>query len=464
MKSFRVETDSLGQQKIPENIYWGIHTKRAIDNFNISQYRQDKKLISAYAYVKQAACLVNAELGFISFEKAKALSDACDEIIAGKHSESFPLDPFSGGAGTSFNMNLNEVIANRALEILGQSKGDYTVISPLETVNLHQSTNDTFPTAVKVAALFYLDDLESSLTDLQQAFQGKEQDFSDIIKLGRTETQAAVPMTLGLEFSGFSELFTQDRWRVFKARERLRLINFGGTAIGTGLTAPRDYIFRVTDKLRSLTGLNLCRAENLIYPTQNADSFVEASGILKTVAVNLIKVSRDLRSLSALGEISLAALQAGSSIMPGKINPVALEAVIQAGLRCLSNDSLLNNAAALGSLQINEFLPLIAFSLLESLGLLNNAVVILNKTVITLTANEERCRFYLNNSPAIITAFLPLLGYNRTLELLKEYQSGPQTVSIPDFLNDRIGQEQVNRVLSPENLRRLGFTETHEGR
>lgn len=453
---YRTEKDLLGEKNIPKDVYWGIHTNRAVENFPLSDLKFDPVLITAYAYIKKAACLINQDLGFIDKEKGNVISRACDEIISGLHREAFIVDCFSGGAGTSLNMNLNEVIANRALVLMGKEPGQYDFISPLEDINLHQSTNDTFPTAIKVAAMLYLRQLEEVLTELQRTFQDKEKEFRSIVKIGRTETQAAVPMTLGAEFSGFAEVFAQDRWRIFKVNERLRTVNLGGTAVGTGLAAPREYIFLVTDKLKELTGLNLCRAENLIYATQNADSFCEASGILKTLAVDLVKVSRDLRLSAMLGEINFEPVQAGSSIMPGKVNPVLAEAVIQAGLRCLSNDSTLSHCAAYGTLQINEFMPLIAHTLLESLKLLINAVKILDKAVKPLSANLSNCQASVDVNPVIMTAFLPELGYDKVLELVKEY-SQKEGLGVRTFLNKKLGKEMVDKVLSGENLTRLGF-------
>ncbi len=255
-------------------------------------------------------------------EKAEAIINACDEIAKGRFSDQFPVDALQGGAGTSTNMNLNEVIANRAIEILGGNKGDYSLIHPLEDVNLHQSTNDVYPTAIKVAGIYRLRDLAKAIAELQGAFQEKEKEFAGIIKIGRTELQEAVPITLGAEFSAFAEAISRDRWRTFKCEERLRVVNLGGTAVGTGLAAPQDYIFLVIEKLREVTGLGLSRGENLPAETANADSFVEVSGILKAHAVNLLKIANDLRLMNLLGEIKLPQLQAGSSIMPGKVNPV----------------------------------------------------------------------------------------------------------------------------------------------
>jgi aspartate ammonia-lyase len=280
MADKRIEYDFLGALEISADAYWGIHTQRAIHNFPISGIKVNSRLIKSLAQIKNSCCLANRETGFLSKEKTEAIITACDEITAGKLSDQFPIDALQGGAGTSTNMNMNEVIANRAIEILSGNKGDYTIIHPLEDVNLHQSTNDVYPTAIKVSAIFRLRDLSKAIANLQGAFQEKEKESSSIVKLGRTELQEAVPITLGAEFSAFAEAFSRDRWRTFKCEERLRVVNLGGTAVGTGLAAPRDYIFLVIEKLREVTGLGLSRGENILSETANADVFVEVSGIL----------------------------------------------------------------------------------------------------------------------------------------------------------------------------------------
>ncbi|MCK4518832.1 MAG: aspartate ammonia-lyase, partial [Candidatus Omnitrophica bacterium] len=367
---YRIETDLLGEMKIPADAYWGIHSRRARDNFPFSGTFVNPSLIAAVAMVKKACCTANAELGYIDNKRAEVINRACDEVIKGEFKEQFVVAALQGGAGTSTNMNVNEVISNRALELLGKDKGDYSVIHPIETLNLHQSTNDVYPTAVKVAVIFQLKKLSAAIALLQGAFQKKEKEFAGIVKIGRTELQEAVPMTLGAEFSAFAGAFARDRWRVFKCEERVRTVNIGGTAVGTGLTAPRSYIFLVIEKLRELTGLGLTRGENLVDQTANSDSFVEVSGILKAHAQNLIKIANDLRLLHLFKEIELPKAQTGSSIMPGKINPVIMEAAIQAGLKVIANDLLVTEAASRGTFQINEFMPLLSHAVLESLDIL----------------------------------------------------------------------------------------------
>ena len=452
----RTEHDTLGQKEIPAEVYWGIHTQRAVENFQLSAAHVEPMLIKAYAYVKKAAAHTNRTLGFLYDGISDAILSACDEIIDGRLSDQFPLDAFQGGAGTSLNMNLNEVIANRALEIMGHPKGEYEVISPLDHVNMHQSTNDTFPTALKTAAIFYTKDLEEALTKLLQVLQFKEREFGDIVKIGRTQMQDAVPMIMGAEFGGYAQAITEDRWRVSKTRERLRVVNLGGTAIGTGLGAPRDYIFSVVQQLNSLTGLNLTRAENIVYATQNIDGIVESSGILKTCAVNISKICSDLRLMNLLGEIKLPAVQAGSSIMPGKVNPVITEAVTQGCFKVFANDSVINQAAAAGTLEICEFLPLIAHSFLETLRILINSALMLAGHIEAATADKEKCLQYLDTNPVTMTALVPELGYEKVADLVKEYNQN-NCKNVRQFLIEKLGLEKVEQILSPQNLLKIGF-------
>jgi len=456
MTNQRIEKDLLGELQVPKDAYWGIHTQRAINNFSISSLKVNPSLIRALARVKMACCLANAETGHLSQEKSQVIQKACLEIAEGLLADQFPLDAMQGGAGTSTNMNINEAIANRAIELFGGQKGDYRFIHPLEDVNLHQSTNDVYPTAIKVAAIYLLRDLASAITRLQGAFQEKEKEFAAIVKLGRTELQEAVPITLGAEFSAFAEAFSRDRWRTFKCEERLRVVNLGGTAVGTGLAAPRNYIFLVIEKLREVTGLGLSRGENILGETANADTFVEVSGILKAHAVNLIKISGDLRLMNFLGEIRLPQLQAGSSIMPGKVNPVLVEAAIQIGMKVIANDVVITDASSRGTQQINEFLPLLAHTLLESLDLLVNIDKQLSNHIRAVVANASKCSEYFDHSPMIITALLPAIGYEQATELMQEFTSNKEN-NMRLFLEQKLGKEIVDKYLSPFALTALGY-------
>lgn len=449
--STRIETDQLGSREVPAGAYWGIHTLRASENFRLSGLPMPAELVRAIVLVKKAACLTNLELELLPKPVGEAILGACDDLLAGGLGGEFPLDAVQGGAGTSANLNVNEVLANRALERLGHAKGRYDLVHPIEHVNLHQSTNDVYPTAVRVAVILRLREASRSLEGLQRVFQRKETEFSRVMKTGRTEWQAAVPMTLGAEFGAFAEAFARDRWRTAKCEERLRVVNLGGTAIGTGLAAPKAYVFRVTDRLRELTGIGLSRAENGVDATANADAYAEVAGILGACTGNLIKVARDLRMLHFLGEIRLPAAQAGSSIMPGKVNPVILEAVISAALRMRAEESVVVQAVSMGTLQINEFLPMIALSLLSGLSLCDRAADTLARHAGGIEANPAACARYLEDNPALLTALLPRIGYDRAGALAREFAAAGG-VGLRAFLAERLGEDETRRLFAAESL------------
>jgi aspartate ammonia-lyase len=458
MSEYRIEKDLLGERQIPNNVYWGIHTLRAIENFNISGRTVNKDLIHALALVKKACALANEELGYIDEKIADAICPVTDEICEGKLDNEFPVDAMQGGAGTSTNMNINEVIANRALEILGEEKGMYSIIHPIEHVNLHQSTNDVYPTGLKIAIILKLKILSEKIARTQGAFQIKEKEFASILKIARTQMQEAVPITLGLEFSSYSECLARDRWRLSKCEERIRVVNIGGTAVGTGITAARDYIFLVIEKLRDITGLGISRGENLIDITQNADSFVEISGLIKTHANNIIKICNNLRLLNLVKEINLSSMQTGSSIMPGKVNPVILEAGIQTGIKILANDEIINNAAISSTLELVEFMPLIADAMLESLDLLINFNSLFENYIYKISANKEECQKIFDNNPIIITAFVSHVGYDKAQELISGYNKSLHK-NVREYLNQKLGKDLVDKVLSINNLIALGYVE-----
>ncbi len=459
----RTETDLIGTMQIPADALWGIHTARAIENFPLTGEKIHPELIKAYGEVKLACTQVNNQLEFWdSSEKAEAIEKACLEMSHGLLNEHIQVDALQGGAGTSTNMNVNEVIANRALQLLGNKPGDYTLISPLDDINLHQSTNDTYPTALKVAAIRLLRLLEQNVLELQEAFQQKEKEFAHIVKIGRTQLQDAVLTTLGREMSAYAEAFNRDRWRIYKCEERLRVVNLGGTAIGTGLGAPRQFIFRATDRLRENTNIGFARSENLVDGTQNTDVFVEVSGILKACASNLFKISNDLRLLSSgpsagLNEINLPEVQAGSSIMPGKVNPVIPEATAQAALLVMGNDQIITSACSTGNLELNQFMPVVAHALLENLSVLNNACRMLShKCVLGITANEENCKKNIESSTAIITALVPMLGYQQAEQILE--LAGKEKISIKEaaIKSSFISEKEFNELLTSESVCRLG--------
>jgi aspartate ammonia-lyase len=459
----RTETDFLGSKQIPVEALWGIHTSRAMENFPLSGRTVRRELIKAFGEVKLACAQTNSQLGFWDDgNKVAAIEKACSEMGRGLLNEHILVDALQGGAGTSTNMNVNEVIANRALQLLNEKPGNYETISPLDDINLHQSTNDTYPTALKIAAIRLLRQLENSVLALQEAFQQKEKEFAHIVKIGRTQLQDAVLTTLGHEMSAYAEAFNRDRWRIYKCEERLRVVNLGGTAIGTGLGAPKQFIFRVVDKLRENTNIGLARAENLFDATQNTEVFVEVSGILKAHAANLLKISNDLRLLSSgpdagFGEITLPEKQAGSSIMPGKINPVIPEAVAQIAIRAMGNDQIISHACSSGNLELNQFMPLIADALLENLSLLNNASIIFREQcVLGIVANEKVCKKNVENSTATITALIPKIGYEKASDLIKIAKNDFISIKEAALKTTLISEQEFEELISPESVCRLG--------
>lgn len=462
---YRVESDLLGEVRIPADSLWGVHTVRAIENFPLSGRTVNPALIHAFGEVKLAAAQVNRELGVWNPDagKADAIIAACREMADGQLDRHVVVDALQGGAGTSTNMNVNEVIANRAARILGLNGGEGSCVSSLDDVNLHQSTNDTYPTALRIGAIRGVRRLDASLVSLQEAFQDAERRFADVVKLGRTQLQDAVLTTLGREMGAYAEAFGRDRWRVYKCEERLRVVNLGGTAIGTGIGAPRKYIFRVVDVLRQNTGIGLARAENLVESTQNADVFVEVSGILKACAVSLIKVSSDLRLMSSgpdggLGEIRLPPRQSGSSIMPGKVNPVIPEAVTQAAMKVMGNDAVIAHACSMGILELNPFLPIVADALLESLDLLVNSCDIFRRNCVSgIQVNADACRAHVDSSTAVATALIPLLGYSRVSELVSRARATGRQIKEIAIVEGFVTAQEYDMLLTPEAVKRLGW-------
>ena len=470
MTEYRTEKDLLGERKVRADALYGIYTERARENFTLTGRPVRKALIHAFGEVKLACARTNHELGYLDETIAHAIESACEQLAEGLLDEHVIVDALQGGAGTSTNMNVNEVIANRALQILEKAPGDYETVHPIEHVNLHQSTNDTYPTALRVAAVHQLDALEREVIALQEAFQVKEKAFAHVVKVGRTQLQGAVLITLGREMSAYAEAFARDRWRIYKCRERLRTVNLGGTAIGTGLSAPRRYIFRVIEHLREITGLGLARAENMVEATQNNDAFVEVSGILKALASNLLKVATDLRLLSSgpaagLGEIKLPARQAGSSIMPGKVNPVIPEAVSQAALVVMANDQALALACSLGNLELNAFLPLVAEMLLGSIDLLTGACSIFRRLcVVGIEANEDRCRTGVEAGTAALTALVETIGYEAAQEVALIASRESKTVRDVVLEKGLLTEEAFDALIAPEHVTRLGSPESERSR
>lgn len=428
----RIEKDSLGEMQLEEEKLYGIQTARAADNFDLQYKKTDLGLIYAIATVKKAAAITYRKLGIGRDGVYEAIAGACDMILQGKAEDAFVTDALQGGAGTSTNMNVNEVVANLALLNMGYKIGDYHRIHPLDDVNRGQSTNDVYPTALRIAAIQRLRSLSGECAKLQQALQIKEKEFDSIQKLGRTELMDAVPVTLGQEFGAYAQAIARDRWRLYKVEERLRQVNIGGTAVGAGNNAERKYRFGIIEELRELTGIGLAAAEYPMDITQNNDVFVEVSGLLKALSVNLMKISNDLRLMNSgprggFSEIALAPLQMGSTIMPGKVNPVVPEMAMQVSMRVMANDYAIGTAAAHGEFELNAFLPLIADSLLESLGLLENAVKLFRaKCIELIKPKEERCKELLEASYAFAAQYAPSLGYDKVSEIIEKSGGDPQ--------------------------------------
>ncbi|WP_321957358.1 aspartate ammonia-lyase [Paraburkholderia bannensis] len=456
----RVEVDLLGSRTIPEDAYYGVHTLRAKENFSITgrNISSFPYLIIALAAVKEAAADANCELGLLSPACRDAITAACLEIREGHLHDQFVVDILQGGAGTSTNMNANEVICNRALEIMGYARGDYQHLHPNEHVNLAQSTNDVYPTAIRIATCFAIEHLLEAMAYLRDAFAEKAQAFSGLLKLGRTQLQDAVPMTLGQEFSTYAVMLTEDIARLQEAAALIREINLGATAIGTGITAHPHYAAKALAALRRITGIDLSTAPNLIEATQDCGAFVQISGVLKRIAVKLSKTCNDLRLLSSgpragFGEINLPPMQAGSSIMPGKVNPVIPEVVNQVAFEIFGNDVTVTFAAEAGQLQLNAFEPVIASALFRSFSHLTAACLTLaDKCVKGITANPDRLRETLDRSVALATALNPYIGYKGSTAVAAEAYASGKTVREIVLERGLMTEAQLDDALRPEAL------------
>ncbi|MEJ8308368.1 aspartate ammonia-lyase [Agrobacterium larrymoorei] len=460
MVTMRQERDLLGSKDVPADAYWGVHTQRAAENFQISGTTIGRYpyLIRGLTFVKEAAALANHELGLLDHERLDAIVKACREIRNGDLHDQFVVDVIQGGAGTSTNMNANEVIANRALEILGHAKGDYTHLHPNDHVNLSQSTNDAYPTAINIALIESIDELAASMLVLQDAFEAKAREFDGVLKVGRTQLQDAVPMTLGQEFRTFAVMLGEDRARLIESAALLHEINLGATAIGTGLNAPTGYAAIACKHLVHLTGRPLVTASDLIEATQDPGAFVHLSGVLKRVAVKLSKTCNDLRLLSSgpragIGEINLPAVQAGSSIMPGKVNPVIPEVVNQVAFVVIGNDITVTMAAEGGQLQLNAFEPVIVRALSESIAQLGTACrTLAERCVVGITANVDVMARRLEESIGIATALNPLIGYYAATEVAREALASGRTVPQVVLEKGYMSAEQLIEALRPELL------------
>jgi aspartate ammonia-lyase len=458
----RTEHDSLGERAVPAAAYYGVHTIRALENFPITGTAISiyPDLVRALACVKQAAALANRELGLLDDARAGAIVRACEEIREGALLEEFVVDVIQGGAGTSTNMNANEVIANRALELLGAAKGEYARLHPLDHVNLSQSTNDVYPTAVRLALQFSIRKLTSEMAGLRNNFERKAEEFGGVLKLGRTQLQDAVPMTLGQEFSTYAVMLLEDEQRLAEAAHLIREVNLGATAIGTGINVHPDYAPLVTRRLSEIAGIELVVSPNLIEATQDAGAFVQLSGVLKRIAVKLSKTCNDLRLLSSgpragLGEINLPAVQAGSSIMPGKVNPVIPEVVNQIAFEVIGNDITVTMAAEAGQLQLNAFEPVIAHSLFKSLAhLAAGCRTLAERCVHGISANAGRARRFVDESTGVVTALNPFIGYARAAEIAREALATGRRVYDLVLEKGLMSREELERVMKPEVLTR----------
>lgn len=458
--AIRTEHDFLGDRPIPAGAYWGVHSARAVENFPISgqAVSQWPELVRALAFVKKAAAQANRELGVLDAERAQAIVAACDDLIGGMLHEQFVVDVIQGGAGTSTNMNANEVIANRALEHLGRARGDYAALHPNDHVNASQSTNDVYPTALRVAAWFGIESLLGAMAELRGAFEAKAAEFAAVLKIGRTQLQDAVPMTLGQEFLAFAIMIREDEQRLREARALITEVNLGATAIGTGINAPAGYAEIVIPLLAQASGVPVIKAENLVEATQDTGAFVQLSGVLKRVACKLSKTCNDLRLLSSgpqagFGDIRLPARQAGSSIMPGKVNPVIPEVMNQVAFEVIGNDVTITMASEAGQLQLNAFEPIMGWSLYKSIAHLTRACRTLQVNCVEgIQANHELLARRVAESVTLVTALNPIIGYERAALIAKTALASGGTIAETAERLGIMGRAEMQALLVPEKL------------
>jgi len=463
MSEYRIERDLIGELQVPKEAYYGIQTVRARENFPITGYPPHPELIRAFGYVKKAAAMANKEVGVLQTTIADAIIKAAEEVIDGKLHEYFIVDSIQGGAGTSFNMNANEVIANRAIEILGGEKGDYLRVSPNTHVNMAQSTNDAFPTAIHIACLTLADGLTRELEQLIKVLGEKEKEFDNVLKMGRTHLQDAVPIRLGQEFGAYRRVLTRDLGRIQRSIEHLYDINMGATAVGTGLNAKPEYIEKVSQYLAQITGYPFRTAEDLVDATQNTDAYTEVSSALKITAINLSKIANDLRLMSSgprtgINEINLPSRQPGSSIMPGKVNPVMCEVINQISFQVIGNDHTISLASEAGQLELNVMEPVLVFNLLQSFSILQNGIrVFRDYAVAGITANIEHCRSLVEKSVGIITAINPHVGYEVASRIAKEAIQTDRSVREICLERGILSEEELNEILDPQEMTRPGI-------
>ncbi|MBI4688130.1 MAG: aspartate ammonia-lyase [Nitrospirae bacterium] len=455
----RIEEDTLGRVILPENVYFGAQTKRAMDNFPISGLRLPRPFIKAQGIIKLAAAKTNGSLGLINKRLSKAIEKAAEEVIKGLHDKDFVVDVYQAGAGTSQNMNINEVIANRAVELLGKKRGDYKVVHPNDHVNMAQSTNDTIPTAIYISASELIkEQLAPSLKALHEELSTKSREFSRIVKSGRTHLQDAVPMTLGQEFSGYAEAVKNDTKRIQRASKSLLYLPIGGNALGTGINAHPRFQAMVVKEIRNITGINFTKANNLFEGIQNVNPALEVSASLRGLAITLIKIANDIRLLSSgprtgLAEIVLPPVQPGSSIMPGKVNPVMAEMLNMVCFQVIGNDTAIAYATQASQLELNVMMPVIAYNLLFSIEILSNAVKAFNERCLQgIKANEQKCREFAENTLAIATALNPLIGYSSAAKVSKEAYINGKTVKEVTVEKGILGEKEADAFLNPFKL------------
>ena len=459
----RQETDFLGEKLIPADAFYGIQTLRAAENFPITGYRISGELIKAIAMVKQAAALANMESGLLPRELAEAIASAAQEVVNGQWHDQFIVDPVQGGAGTSFNMNANEVIANLALMRLGKPKGDYHIISPNSHVNMSQSTNDAFPTAVHLAILLMVEPLLTAMEGLLAALESKAQAFAAVIKMGRTHLQDAVPIRLGQEFEAYSRAVARDLGRIGKTLPSFYEINMGATAVGTGLNADPAYTLRVTELLAGISGYPLRTAENLVDATQNIDAYTVLSSALKVCMINVSKMANDLRLMASgpkagFGEIRLPSRQPGSSIMPGKVNPVMCEVINQVAYQVIGNDLTISLASEAGQFELNVMEPVLVFNLLQSLGMMKRAFRVFSEFCVSgIEACEEQCSSYVERSIGIVTALNPHIGYEQASRLAREALKSGRPVRELCLEEGILSEEALARILDPYEMTTPGI-------
>ena len=458
MTLFRKEYDSIGMKEVPADAYYGIQSLRAAENFRITGTKVHPEMIKAIAEIKKAAAIANKKAGVIDEKIADAITQACEEILRGNFVEYFIVDSIQGGAGTSLNMNANEVIANRAIEILGGQKGDYAIVHPNDHVNCGQSTNDAYPSAGRIASIRLLKSVIKQLEILYNTFMKKAADYSNVIKMGRTEMQDAVPISFGQVFHAYASAIKRDKERFVLAANEMAKLNMGGTAVGTGINADDKYIKTIVPILADITNLPLIQADDLVDATQNLDSFVYVSSIIKSCATTLSKISNDLRLMSSgprtgFAEINLTPKQNGSSIMPGKINPVIPEVMNQICFNVIGNDTTITYASEAGQLELNAFEPIIFRCLFESLDTLCNGVAIFIKDCISeITVNQIQCKTHLNRSIGIITALCPYIGYTRASHLAKKALSKNRNIRDIVIEENIMSEEEVDKLLEPVNM------------